>query len=127
MITFTMVLAYLAATLVVGVLMKRRAGKDKTIRGFFVANGKMPLFAVSTMLFADLIAASTTTGTAGTGYSTGFAALWGIWGSSFGCILFGVCFCEFFFEIRETGAITGPRPSASGSTRKSDTSFWFSR
>lgn len=108
MITFTMVLAYLAATLVVGVLMKRRAGEDKTIRNFFVANGKMPLFAVSTMLFADLIAASTTTGTAGTGYSTGFAALWGIWGSSFGCILFSVCFCEFFFEIRETGAITGP-------------------
>ncbi|MCI8451835.1 MAG: hypothetical protein HFJ74_04960 [Eggerthellaceae bacterium] len=108
MITFAMVVGYLAVTLIVGLVMKRRAGKDKTVRNFFVANGKMPLFAVTTMLFADLIAASTTTGTAGTGYSTGLAALWGIWSSSFGCILFSVCFCRFFFEIRRTGAITGP-------------------
>ena len=108
MITFAMVVGYLAVTLTVGLVMRHRAGRDKTVRNFFVANGRMPLFAVTTMLFADLIAASTTTGTAGTGYSTGLAALWGIWSSSFGCILFSVCFCRFFFEMRRTGAITGP-------------------
>lgn len=108
MVTFVMVFVYLAATLAIGLIMGRRSGKDGTVRAFFVANGKMPLGAVTMMLFADLIAASTTTGTAGTGYSTGFAALWGIWGSSLGCIIFSVCFCKFFFEIRKTGAITGP-------------------
>lgn len=108
MIAFAMVVVYLIATLTFGAVMKKRAGKDKTVRSFFVDNGKMPLFAVTTMLFADLIAASTTTGTAGTGYSSGLIALWGLWGSSFGCIIFSVCFCSFFFEIRKTGAITGP-------------------
>lgn len=108
MIAFAMTVIYLVATLVFGAMMKKRAGKDETARNFFVANGKMPLFAVTTMLFADLIAASTTTGTAGTGYSSGLVALWGLWGSSFGCIIFSVCFCSFFFEIRKTGAITGP-------------------
>lgn len=109
MIAFSMVVVYLALTLAVGVFMKRKElGRKKTVRSFFVANGKMPLFAVTTMLFADLIAASTTTGTAGTAYTTGLAALWGIWGSSFGCIVFSKCFCRFFFQIRETGAITEP-------------------
>ncbi|MBO4365275.1 MAG: hypothetical protein J5804_03160, partial [Eggerthellaceae bacterium] len=108
MITFAMVVVYLTVTLGYGLISKKRAGKDKTVRNFFVSNGNMGLFVVSAMLFGDLIAASTTTGTAGTGYSTGFAALWGIWGSSFGCLIFAVCFCRFFFEIRKTGAITGP-------------------
>lgn len=108
MITFVMVFVYLVATLAVGLIMRSRSGKTGTVRAFFVANGKMPLYAVTTMLFADLIAASTTTGTAGTGYSTGLAGLWGIWGSSLGCVLFSLCFCKFFFEIRRTGAITGP-------------------
>ena len=108
MIALAMTIVYSVAVLLVGVLIKRRRAKDKTIRNFFVANGSMSLFAVTAMLFGDLIAASTTTGTAGTGYSTGFAALWGIWGSSFGCLVFSFCFCRFFFEIRKTGAITGP-------------------
>lgn len=108
MITFVMVVVYLVVTLSIGLLMKRRTGKNTSVRKFFIADGTMTLFAVTTMLFGDLIAASTTTGTAGTGYSTGLAALWGIWGSSFGCIIFSVCFCKFFFKIRETGAMTGP-------------------
>ncbi len=108
MTTFVMVLAYLIFTLVLGIVMKRKSGKSTSVRKFFVADGALPLFAVTTMLFGDLIAASTTTGTAGTGYSTGVAALWGIWGSSLGCIIFSVCFCKFFFMIRTTGAMTGP-------------------
>ena len=108
MIAFAMTVVYSIVVLLVGFVMKRRRAKDKTMRNFFVANGTMPLFAVTAMLFGDLIAASTTTGTAGTGYSSGFAALWGIWGSSFGCLIFSFCFCKFFFEIRKTGAITGP-------------------
>ena len=88
MITFAMVVVYLTVTLGYGLISKKRTGKDKTVRNFFVSNGNMGLFVVSAMLFGDLIAASTTTGTAGTGYSTGFAALWGIWGSSFGCLIF---------------------------------------
>ena len=109
MITFAMVVVYLTITLGYGLISKKRAGKDKTVRNFFVSNGNMGLFVVSAMLFGDLIAASTTTGTAGTGYTDGFAALWGIWGSSFGCIIFSFCFCKFFFEVRKTGAITGPQ------------------
>ena len=108
MITFVMVVLYLAITLLLGVLLKCRTGKSSSIRKFFIADGSMPLFAVTTMLFGDLIAASTTTGSAGTGYSTGIAALWGIWGSSLGCIVFSTCFCRFFFKIRATGAMTGP-------------------
>lgn len=109
MAAFSMVVVYLAITLAIGFFVKRKEfGRKNTVRNFFVANGKMPLFAVTTMLFADLIAASTTTGTAGTAYTTGLAALWGIWGSSFGCIIFSKCFCKFFFQIRETGAITEP-------------------
>ncbi len=107
MTTFAIVIAYLALTFLVGILPKRKS-KNTSVRKFFVADGAMTLFAVTTMLFGDLIAASTTTGTAGTGYSTGVSALWGIWGSSFGCIIFSTCFCKFFFKIRETGAMTGP-------------------
>lgn len=108
MITFTIIFAYLIVTFAIGYALKRRSGKDTTARKFFVADGTMPLFAVSTLLFGDLIAASTTTGTAGVGYSTGITALWGIWGSSLGCLLFSVLFCKFFFKIRKTGAYTGP-------------------
>lgn len=107
MTTFVIVIAYLVLTFVLGVLPRLRT-KNTSVRKFFVADGTMTLFAVTTMLFGDLIAASTTTGTAGTGYSTGVSALWGIWGSSFGCIIFSTCFCKFFFKIRETGAMTGP-------------------
>ncbi len=108
MVAFALAVAYLAVTLAVGFAVKKRRGKDTTTRQFFVADGAMPLFAVSTMLFGDLIAASTTTGTAGTAYSTGVAALWGIWGSSLGCIVFSAFLCRFFFKIRPTGVTTGP-------------------
>lgn len=108
MITFAIVVGYLALTFLVGFLMKRRKGKSSTVSGFFVADGGMPLFAVTAMLFGDLIAASTTTGTAGTGYSSGIVGAWAIWGSSFGCIIFSVLFCKFFYRVRKTGTITGP-------------------
>lgn len=108
MVAFALALAYLATTLAVGFAVKKKRGRDTTTRQFFVADGAMPLFAVSTMLFGDLIAASTTTGTAGTAYSTGATALWGIWGSSFGCVVFSVFLCGFFFKIRPTGITTGP-------------------
>ena len=65
MITFAMVVVYLTITLGYGLISKKRAGKDKTVRNFFVSNGNMGLFVVSAMLFGDLIAASTTTGTSG--------------------------------------------------------------
>lgn len=108
MIAFALAITYLVATLAAGFAVKRRRGRDTTMRQFFVADGGMPLFAVTTMLFGDLIAASTTTGTAGMGYSMGASALWGIWGSSLGCLVFSVFLCDFFFTIRPTGVTTGP-------------------
>lgn len=108
MTSFFIVAGYLIVTFAIGFVMSRRRAKKQSMRNFFIANGRMGLFAVTAMLFGDLIAASTTTGTAGTGYSTGFAALWGIWGSSFGCIIFSVCFSLFFFKVRKAGAMTGP-------------------
>lgn len=108
MVTFAIVVGYLVLTLLVGFALKRRTGKDSTISKFFVADGGMALFPLTAMLFGDLIAASTTTGSAGTGYSTGIAGAWAIWGSSFGCLIFSLFFCKFFFEIRKTGAITEP-------------------
>ncbi len=109
MITFGIVVAYLLGTYVLGYFFKRKAGaKDTTARKLFVADGNLPLFTVSALLFGDMIGASSETGTAGTGYSLGLAGGWGVWGSSFGCILFSVCFSAFFFRIRKTGITTGP-------------------
>ena len=108
MIAFAIVFIYLLGTLAFGYRLNRKATKSTTVRAFFVADGALPLFAVSAMLFGDMIAGSSTTGTAGTGYSTGMAGGWAIWGSSFGCVLFSVCFSKFFFRIRPTGITTGP-------------------
>ncbi len=108
MVAFAIVFGYLLGTLAIGYYLKRKAGRDTTVRKLFVADGSLPLFAVVAMLFGDMIAGSSTTGTAGTGYSTGMAGGWAIWGSSFGCILFSVCFSKFFFRIRSTGITTGP-------------------
>ena len=109
MIAFAIVFIYLLGTLAFGHRLNRKATKSTTVRAFFVADGALPLFAVSAMLFGDMIAGSSTTGTAGTGYSTGMAGGWAIWGSSFGCVLFSVCFSKFFFRIRPTGDHDGPR------------------
>lgn len=109
MITFGIVVAYLLGTYLLGYVLKRRAGaKDTTAHKFFVADRDLPLFTVSALLFGDMIGASSETGTAGTGYSMGLAGGWAVWGNSFGCILFSLCFSGFFFRLRKTGVTTGP-------------------
>ena len=109
MVTFGIVAVYLLGTYILGYWLKRKAGtKDKTVRKLFVADGNLPLFTVSALLFGDMIGASSETGTAGIGYSMGMAGGWGVWGSSFGCVLFSICFSAFFFRIRKTGITTGP-------------------
>jgi solute:Na+ symporter, SSS family len=109
MVTFGIVVAYLLGTYLLGYYLKRKSGtQDKTVHKLFVADGNLALFTVSALLFGDMIGASSETGTAGTGYSMGLAGGWGVWGSSFGCILFSVCFSAFFFRIRKTGITTGP-------------------
>jgi SSS family solute:Na+ symporter len=98
----TIIIVYLAAMLLVGVLSQR---KSKGLPGFIVANrkGSSPLITAS--LLATMIGGSSTIGMAGLGFSRGLTGAWWLMVGTIGLVILGIFFAG---RVRKFWAYTLP-------------------
>ena len=98
-----LVLIYVAITCVIGFVLTKRS---RSSGEFMVAKNQLSLGMLVVLLFGEIIAASSTTGSAQGGYDQGISAIWIFAGRGLGALLFVVvlalknsCY-QFFYSLK---------------------------
>lgn len=104
-ISFLIVVVYLVLMFVMGFVLTRRS---KNTSEMFVGNSSLNLILLVPLLFGEVIAASSTTGTAQGGYTQGISAIWVFVGKGLGSIVFAYVLVKFFNQAGKAGAMSVP-------------------
>ena len=100
-----LVLIYVAITCVIGFVLTKRS---RSSGEFMVAKNQLSLGMLVVLLFGEIIAASSTTGSAQGGYDQGISAIWIFAGRGLGALLFVVVLARFFTEAGKAGVMSIP-------------------
>ena len=95
-IPVVIVVAYIAATIVIGMLYVRRQKNTKT---YFVAGRAMPAIMVGALLFGESVAGAGTVGSAATAFKIGLTSVWANWGLAIGCVVFLIFVSKFIYTM----------------------------
>jgi SSS family solute:Na+ symporter len=106
MLQLIIVLIFVAAMILIGVLTRKNATDTKN---FFVMGQKGSTLYIAGSLFATIVGASATLGMAGLGYSRGFTGMWWLLPGSIGLAILGIFLAK---KVRETGLYTLPELAA---------------
>ena len=104
-VSFAIVVLYLMIMFVLGFLLTKRS---KTTAEMFVGNNSLSLIMLVPLLFGEVIAASSTTGTAQGGYTQGISAIWTFVGKGLGSVVFAYLLVGFFNAAGRAGAMSVP-------------------
>lgn len=102
---FIIVLGYILVTSLVGLA---RKNKFATTSEMFVAKGELSLFLIVPLLFGEVIAGASVTGTAQGGYSQGISAIWVFVGKGLSCVVVALVLSKFYSEAGKAGAMSVP-------------------
>lgn len=91
----SMVIVYLAVTLVISFFFTRRNSGTKA---YFLAKGNLGIVLCISLLVTECISAGTLVGAAATGFTTGLSSVWASWGQVIG-IGFFILFAAKFFRV----------------------------
>ena len=105
MAEFVMVIAYIVVTCIIGFLLTKQSTNTEQL---FVAKGDLSIFGLIVLLFGEIIAASSTTGTAQGAFSQGISAIWIFVGKGLGAILFAIFFAKFYTKAGKAGCMSIP-------------------
>lgn len=103
MFELSFVLGYLILTVLISSYYNK---KNKSIKSFLVADGKIGIIATCTLFLGDLVAGSGTIGVAATGYTTGIAGAWQNISLSLGCILLAFTTMKFYRVMFKEGKLS---------------------
>lgn len=102
MLQLTIILIFLIAMILIGILTRKNA---TDVKNFFVMGRKGSTLYIAGSLFATIVGASATIGMAGLGYSRGLTGMWWLLPGSIGLVILGTFFAK---KVRETGLYTLP-------------------
>lgn len=108
MISFGVCIAYLAITTIVGIVLNKRVGGSDSTKNFFVANKTLSPGMVMCLMFGEMIAGSSTVGSATSAFGSGIASVWPNWGQAIGVIVFVIFVGKFFRQASYYGAMSVP-------------------
>lgn len=108
MIAFVVCIAYLAITTLVGICLNRKVGGSDNTKNFFVANKTLTPAMVMCLMFGEMIAGSSTVGSATSAFSNGISSVWSNWGQAIGVIVFVIFVGKFFRQASHYGAMSVP-------------------
>ena len=83
-----MVVGYIVLTTAVGWYLSSRARARNDISSFFVGRKEMGTVLICFTMFGEMIAGSSTVGSAQTAYSIGISSAWTNWGQAVGVFIF---------------------------------------
>lgn len=106
---FVVIMAYIVFVMVLGIVLNRIRKDKADTKNFFVAGGGLGALALLPLLFGELIAGASTTGTATGGMTAGLSGLYAVWGNCLGCFLVAFVLVKFFSMAgRHNGAMSAP-------------------
>ena len=104
-VVFIVVMAYTIITLLIGFVLTKRSTSAGEL---FTARDQLKLIPLVVLLFGEIVAASSTTGTAQGAYSQGISAFWVFGGRGLGAILFAIFLSEFYTQAGKHGCMSIP-------------------
>lgn len=104
-VSLIIVVVYLALIFIVGFVLTKRS---RSTSDMFVGNKSLSLIMLVPLLFGEVIAASSTTGTAQGGFTQGISAIWVFVGKGLGSVVFAYVLVRFFDAAGKAGAMSVP-------------------
>lgn len=104
-ISLVIVVVYITLMFVMGFVLTRRS---KTTSELFIGKQELGVLLLIPLLFGEVIAGSSTTGTAQGGYIQGVSAVWTFVGKGLGSIVFAYLLVKFFVVAGKAGAMSVP-------------------
>lgn len=99
------VLGYILITSLIGVMTKNKTSSTSEL---FVAKGELSLLLIIPLLFGEVIAGASVTGTAQGAYTQGISAIWTFVGKGLGCVVIALLLSKFYSAAGMAGVMSVP-------------------
>lgn len=116
MLELILVIGYIIVTTAIGWILSTRAKARNDINSFFVGKKELSAVLVCFIMFGEMIAGSSTVGSAQTAFSLGLSSAWTNWGQSLGVFVFVLTVSKRTASRATTAPTLCPRPLSSAST-----------
>ncbi len=103
-----MVLAYIIITTAVGWILSTRAKARNDINSFFIGKKELGGLLICFIMFGEMIAGSSTVGSAQTAFGSGMSSVWTNWGQSLGVFVFVLTVSKLYRVAGHYGAFSVP-------------------
>ena len=108
MLELILVIGYIIVTTAIGWILSTRAKARNDINSFFVGKKELSAVLVCFIMFGEMIAGSSTVGSAQTAFSLGLSSAWTNWGQSLGVFVFVLTVSKLYRVAGYHGAYSVP-------------------
>ena len=108
MVEFILVITYIAITTGIGYMMSQRAKARNDAKSFFIGRKDMGTLLVMFVMFGEMVAGSSTVGSAQTAFNSGITSVWTNWGQALGVFVFVATVSKLYRVAGYYGACSVP-------------------
>lgn len=108
MTAFFVVAAYIVITTGVGWYLSNRAKSSNDTKSFFLAKKNLGPILICFLMFGEMVAGSSTVGSATTAFNSGLSSVWTNWGQALGVLVFVFTVSKFYRVASHNGAYSVP-------------------
>ena len=108
MTAFIVVMAYIVITTLVGWSLSNKGKNSDDTKSFFLAKKNLGPVLICFLMFGEMVAGSSTVGSATTAFGSGLSSVWTNWGQALGVIVFVFTVSKFYRVASHNGAFSVP-------------------
>ncbi len=108
MAEFLVVVAYIVLTTGIGWYLSNKAKSSENIDSFFLAKKNLGPVLICFLMFGEMVAGSSTVGSASTAFGSGMSSVWTNWGQALGVFVFVLTVSKFYRVASRNGAYSVP-------------------
>lgn len=108
MLEFIMVILYIVLTTFIGWYMSQRAKAQNDIKSFFIGKKELGTLLIMFVMFGEMVAGSSTVGSAQTAFNSGMSSVWTNWGQALGVFVFVATVSKLYRVAGHYGAYSVP-------------------
>lgn len=108
MLELILVICYIAATTAIGWYLSMKAKAQNNIKSFFIGKKELGALLIMFVMFGEMVAGSSTVGSAQTAFRTGLSSVWTNWGQALGVFVFVLTVSKLYRVAGYYGAYSVP-------------------
>ena len=108
MLEFILVVVYIVLTTAIGWYMSQRAKAQNDIKSFFIGKKELGTMLIMFVMFGEMVAGSSTVGSAQTAFKSGMSSVWTNWGQALGVFVFVATVSKLYRVAGHYGAYSVP-------------------